>query len=159
MFGGALAAPFVATYAVTAWTALGSYGALGSYVQGAILRGATDVALQKGIKGSVDLKQTGINAIIGGGSGSTAIKIGWANFIANMSNNVYTSSQGGKGWNGIYNDRYINGAKVFTGLMGMGLGNYNGLTSGILGGYFGTTLLPGVYFNTTDIVIENKVKK
>lgn len=159
MFGGALAAPFVATYAVTGWATLGSYGAIGTYAQGTIIRGATDAALQQSIKGSIDLKQTGINAFIGGGSGSTAIKMGWANFVANMSNNIYTSSQGGKGWNGIYSDRYINGSKVFTGIMGMALGNYNGLTNGILGGYFGTTFLPGVYFNTTDIVIENKIKK
>ena len=140
--------------------ALGSYGSFGAYAQGAILRGATDAALQKTIKGSIDWKQTGINSIIGGGSGGTAIKIGWVNFVANMSNNIYTSSSDGKGLNGIYNDRYVNGAKIFTGIMGMSFGNYNGLTNGYLGGYFGTTLLPGVYFNTTDVVIEqNKNKK
>ncbi|MDQ0065132.1 hypothetical protein [Chryseobacterium lathyri] len=53
----------------------------------------------------------------------------------------------------------MNSAKALTGIFGMGVGNYNGLTNGYLSGYFGTTLLPGVYFNTTDIVIENKIKK
>ncbi len=156
MFGGALVAPFAATYAVAGWTALGSYGTIGAYAQGAIIRGSTDAALQQIIKGSVDLKQTGINALLGGGSGSTAVKLGWANFAGNMANNFGTSI-----YNGTFNsDLSMNSAKVLTGLFGMGIGNYNGITNGYLGGYLGTTLMPGVYFNTTDVAIEqNKNKK
>lgn len=151
MFGGALAAPFVGSYIAT----LGGETAA-SYLQGALIRGGTDMILQQTIKGSVDWKQTGINAFIGGGQGFGAVKVGWLNYGGNMLNNFGTSI-----YEGTFNhDLTINSMKALTGIFGMGVANYNGLTNGYLSGYFGTTLLPGIYFNTTDVVIEqNKNKK
>ena len=66
------------------WAALGEVGAgspigilggqtAGSYLQGAVIRGATDATLQQTIKGGIDWKQTGINAFIGGGQGSSGL--------------------------------------------------------------------------------------
>jgi RHS repeat-associated protein len=153
MFGGALVAPFAGSYIAT----LGGE-TVASYLQGALIRGVTDMALQQTIKGSIDWKQTGINAFIGGGKGFGAIKVGWLNYTGNMVNNFGTSYYDG-GKKGFMNDFGINSMKALTGIFGMGVGNYNGLTNGSLNGYFGTVLLPGVYFNTTDVVIENKIKK
>ncbi|WP_123873195.1 hypothetical protein [Chryseobacterium contaminans] len=153
MFGGALAAPFVGSYIAT----IGGETATG-YLEGALIRGITDMTLQQTIKGSIDWKQTGINAFIGGGQGLGAVKVGWLNYGGNMLNNFGTSYYDG-GKKGFMKDIGVNSAKALTGIFGMGVANYNGLTNGYLSGYFGTTLLPGVYFNTTDIVIENKVKK
>ncbi|GAA4155351.1 hypothetical protein GCM10022217_13440 [Chryseobacterium ginsenosidimutans] len=151
MFGGALAAPFAMSYIAT----LGG-GTAAGYLQGAAVRGVTDMALQQTIKGSIDWKQTSINAFVGGGSGFGATQVNWLNYGGNMVNNFGTSI-----YDGTFNHDFImNSMKAFTGIFGMGFANYNGLTNGYLGGYFGTTLLPGLYFNTTDIVIEqNKNKK
>ncbi|MBP1167397.1 RHS repeat-associated protein [Chryseobacterium sp. PvR013] len=153
MFGGALAAPFVGSYIAT----LGGETAA-SYLQGALIRGVADMTLQKTIKGSIDWKQTGINAFIGGGQGFGAIKVNWLNYGGNMLNNFGTSYYDG-GKKGFMKDIEVNSAKALTGIFGMGVGNYNGLTNGYLSGYFGTTVLPGIYFNTTDVIIENKIKK
>ncbi len=40
----------------------------------------------------------------------------------------------------------------------MGVANYNDLTNRYLSSHFGTIWFPGIYFNTTDIIIENKLK-
>jgi RHS repeat-associated protein len=152
MFGGALAAPFAGAYIA----ALGGETAA-SYLEGTLIRGVTDMALQKTIKGSIDWKQTGINAFIGGGSGAGAVQVNWLNYGGNMVNNFGTSYYDG-GKIGFMKDFGINSSKAFTGIFGMGVVNYNGLTNGNLNGYFGTTLLPGMYFNVTDIIIEKKIK-
>jgi RHS repeat-associated protein len=145
MFGGALVAPFAMSYIAT----LAGETAAG-YLQGAAIRGVTDMALQQTIKGSIDWKQTGINAFIGGGQGLGATQVNWLNYGGNMINNFGTSLYDGTS----KHDFTMNSMKAFTGIFGMGVANYNGLTNGYLSGYFGTTLFPGIYFNTTDIVIE-----
>jgi len=150
MFGGMLAAPFAMSYIAT----LGGETAAG-YLQGTAIRGVTDMALQQTIKGSIDWKQTGINAFIGGGQGLGATQVNWLNYGGNMINNFGTSYYDG-GKKGFIQDFGINGMKALTGIFGMGVANYNGLTNGYLSGYFGTTLFPGIYFNTTDIVIEKR---
>ena len=53
-------------------------------------------------------------------------------------------------------DFTMSSMKALTGSFEMGVANYNGLTNVYLSGYFGTTLFPGIYLNTIDIVIENK---
>ncbi|PTT77272.1 MULTISPECIES: RHS repeat-associated core domain-containing protein [unclassified Chryseobacterium] len=153
MFGGMLLSPFVGSYVAT----LTGESAT-SYLVNSLIRGGTDMTLQAAIKGQIDWKQTMINAFIGGGQGASAVKVGWLNYGGNMINNFGTSFYDG-GRKGFLKDLGVNTTKAFTGMFGMGVANYNGFTSGALSGYFGTTLLPGLYFNTTDVVIENKIKK
>ena len=121
--------------------------AIGNYLKGAVARGATDVALQQSVKGNVDWRQTSINAVIGGGSGNAAIKLGWANLGANTLNNFGTSLSKGE----FRQDIGINSVKMLTGGFGMGIGN-------AYGNYVGGTLLPSAYGAVTDKALEMNKK-
>ncbi len=74
-------------------------------------------------------------------------------FIAGAINNFGTSI-----FNGSFGaDLGNNVLKGITGVIGFGLGRYGELSTGVMGRVFGTTFIPGVYSNTTDIIIE-KIK-
>jgi RHS repeat-associated protein len=141
MFGGALAAPFVGAYAVTGWAALGSYGAIGTYAQGAIIRGGVDLVAQQTIKGSIDIKQTLIN------SATTGV----LNVGLNGANNVYSSY---KQTNDLQIEKNSYKAAVGT-VMLLNNNNFfgNGVTANVIFELYNQGLL-----NTMDVVADDNIK-
>lgn len=140
MFGGALAAPFVATYAVAGWTALGSYGTIGTYTQGAVIRGGVDLVAQQTIKGSIDIKQTAIN------SATTGV----LNVGLNAVNNVYSSY---KQTNDLQIEKNSYKATIGTVM----LLNKNFLGSGVTANVIFELYNQGL-LNTMDIVADDNIK-
>jgi len=136
---------------VGVYTAAGRIGttlfghSIAKYVQGAILRGGTDAYLQQNIKGKIDIKQTGINTLLGGGTGSFATNMGVANLVANTANNIYNSVNHGT----FTKDREVNSVKIITSAFGMAFGN-------LYSNYAGNILLPSVYGNTLDYYLDTK---
>ena len=131
-------------------TAGATGSAIGDYALGAFIKGSIDVGLQQSIKGEVDLKQTGINAFA-----PTPL----ASFLGNTANNFGTSIYKGTG----EKDLNTNILKTVTGAFTMGFGvigneiNKEG-TSIISQGFIATDVIPGVYSNSTDVIIQNSQK-
>ena len=124
---------------------------IGNYLRGAATRGITDLSTQAFFKGAenVDGRQLLINTFVGGGNGlQTMGKVALTNLSLNTANNFGTSYMNGTG----SQDAAINTVKIFTG----GLGN----AAGIVGGNnFTNTVLPSVYMNGTDKVLNDANEK
>lgn len=121
--------------------------AVGNYLRESATRGATDFATQAYFKGveNVDGRQLLINTFVGGGNSLQSMgKIALTNLSLNTANNFGTSL-----YNGTFKqDAAINTAKIFTGTLGT--------VTGIVGGNtFTNTLLPSIYMNGTDKLLNN----
>jgi RHS repeat-associated protein len=122
----------------------GSGSVVMDYLTGAATRGVTDLSTQSFFKGAenVDKTQLGINTFIGGGNSITTIgKLAVANLLANTTNNVFGSGYDPR-------DNSTNAVKVFTGA----LGNAAGMVGG---NAFTGTVLPSIYMNGTDKVLND----
>ncbi|MDR6546704.1 RHS repeat-associated protein [Chryseobacterium rhizosphaerae] len=121
--------------------------AVGNYLRESATRGATDFATQAYFKGveNVDGRQLLINTFVGGGNSLQSMgKIALTNLSLNTANNFGTSL-----YNGTFKqDATINTAKIFTGTLGTATGVVGGNT-------FTNTLLPSIYMNGTDKLLNN----
>ncbi|HEX8577791.1 MAG TPA: DUF6443 domain-containing protein [Flavobacterium sp.] len=126
---------------------------VGNYLRGAATRGLTDLAAQayfkKGIE-NVDGRQLLINTLVGvGGKNYQLIgKVALANLFLNTANNFGTSAYNKTG----SQDAGVNTAKIFTGAMG-------GATGIVGGNVFTNTILPSIYMNGTDKVLNDANEK
>ncbi|MGX9985028.1 hypothetical protein [Soonwooa purpurea] len=144
LFGGMAAAPIVAV----GFTTLGSYGTLGTYTQGSIVRGAIDGVLQKSIRGDVDWAQTGISAF------SPTAKI---SLISSNAYNFSISTIKGK----FQSDLGVNIANLGVSIIGYQFGRVGEIAgkngNSILGSFLGTDAIQGMYNNLMGRLIdENK---
>lgn len=125
----------------------GSGSVVMDYLTGAATRGLTDLSTQSFFKGAenVDGRQLLINTFVGGGNSFQSMgKTALANFSLNMTNNFGTSL-----YNGTFKqDATINTAKIFTGALGTATGIVGGNT-------FTNTLLPSIYMNGTDKLLND----
>ncbi|WP_185153143.1 RHS repeat-associated core domain-containing protein, partial [Chryseobacterium sp. 8AT] len=121
------------------------------YLTGAATRGVTDLSTQTLFKGSenVDGRQLLINTVVGGGSGFQSVgKTALTNLSLNTANNFGTSYINGTG----SQDAAINTVKIFTGALGN--------AAGVIGGNpFTNTVLPSLYMNGTDKMLNNANEK
>ncbi|WP_265427794.1 DUF6443 domain-containing protein [Chryseobacterium sp. YIM B08800] len=140
------------------WAALGEVGSgssigilggqtTGSYLQGAAIRGATDLSTQAFFKGAenIDGRQLLINTFVGGGNGFRSMgKMALTNLSLNTANNFGTSLYNGR----FPQDATINTAKIFTGTLGTAAGMVGGNT-------LTNTLIPSIYMNGTDKLLND----
>ncbi len=128
----------------------GTGSVVGDYFIGVGQRGLTDLSTQTYFKGgieNVDRKQLFINTFVGGG-GSYQWQgiLAGTNLLLNTANNVFGSGYDNR-------DNSINAVKVMTGA----LGNAAGVIGG--GNILTGTILPSVYMNGTDKILNDANKK
>ena len=89
---------------------------IGTYIQGATIRGGMDILTQYGLKGNVDYRQTAINSLVVGYKWGLT-----ANFVNNNYNSFYTQDRGVQG---IMNDLPKNFLKTGTSAIFNKIGQY-----------------------------------
>lgn len=126
----------------------GTGSAVGDYLIESGTRGLTDFSTQAYFKGieNVDGKQLLINTFVGGGgSYQGQAFVAGTNLLLNTANNVFGSGYDSR-------DNSINAVKVMTGALGN--------AAGVVGGnIFTGTILPSVYMNGTDKILNDANEK